>query len=130
VSQIYLTARIKRPVHLQIRSNQWRAAKSGENASLLPGNIGDCPRDLQPNSACLWIILGEALCERTDQVAIGVEAENFKPGDSSLAETAPVTLDGSFLGCVAHVRPPLSIPCNISGVRALRKKAKRKTVLL
>jgi hypothetical protein len=36
--------------------------------------MGDRPCYLQPNSACFRVILGEALCEQTDQIAISFEA--------------------------------------------------------
>jgi hypothetical protein len=84
VSQVDLAAGFMRTGQIEIRPDQRRAAQRGEDAALLWGFAADRPANRRSNPHGIGVIFGKPFCQRPDQAAIGIQAENLKSRHAAL----------------------------------------------
>jgi hypothetical protein len=90
VSQVDLAAVVVRAGGIKIGSDQWRAAQRGEDAALPRQFASDCPADGGSKARGGGVVLRKPLGQGTDQVAIGIQAENLKSRHTALGQSAPI----------------------------------------
>ena len=103
-----------------IATDERRTAKRRENAALpqrLTGNRlvdhGPQPRGIRP-------VFRQPSRERSDEIAVAVEPENFEPGHSALVEPISIASDRALLRLAAH-KAPQQISINITRLEVDRK---------
>ena len=96
-SKIDLAACHERALQIQVSANQGRPAECLEDATLRRRRSGKRAPYSSANPPRFRTIIGKMPCQRPDQIAIRIEAENFESRKAAPLEPLPVILHRSFL---------------------------------
>ena len=86
----------RRTGHVEIGTHQRRTEQRGEYPALLARFTRDGPAQSRANPRRFRTFFGEPPGQRAYQLAIGIESENFEPGDAARIEALAVVRSARF----------------------------------